>query len=151
MFYRCACGIRILPNPDGRFKDGLKCCRLCAGKARQRAKEGRDARAAAREQRRPVVKMLAAARARARARGLPFRLNPSHITIPTHCPVLGIALQSVALPGGDDASPSLDRIEPHLGYVPGNVVVVSARVNRIKNDATVEELTKIARFYEALG
>jgi hypothetical protein len=42
-------------------------------------------------------------------------------------------------------SPALDRIVPHLGYVPGNVVVVSHRANFIKNNATVDELELIAR------
>jgi hypothetical protein len=49
-----------------------------------------------------------------------------------------------------DASPELDRIVPSLGYVKGNVLVVSRRANRIKTDATVEELQQVASFYAAL-
>jgi hypothetical protein len=52
--------------------------------------------------------------------------------------------------GRTPSSPSLDRIVPSLGYVPGNVVVVSWKVNRIKCDASVDDLRKIADFYEKL-
>lgn len=40
----------------------------------------------------------------------------------------------------------LDRIEPSLGYVKGNVCWVNGRANRIKYNATVEELEAIIRF-----
>lgn len=48
-----------------------------------------------------------------------------------------------------DHTPTLDRIIPKLGYVPGNVIIVSARANRIRNDATVDELYKVYKFYAA--
>ena len=51
---------------------------------------------------------------------------------------------------GKDASPSIDRIIPTLGYVRGNVIVVSLKANRIKNDATPDELMEVARFYKEL-
>lgn len=37
-------------------------------------------------------------------------------------------------------SPTLDKIIPALGYVPGNVWVISHRANTIKSDASLEEL-----------
>jgi hypothetical protein len=46
-------------------------------------------------------------------------------------------------PGQDkptDNSPSLDKIIPSLGYVRGNVQVISQRANSIKRDATLAEL-----------
>ncbi|WP_145960516.1 hypothetical protein [Novosphingobium meiothermophilum] len=49
--------------------------------------------------------------------------------------------------GGGANSPSLDRIEPELGYVPGNTIVISNRANRLKSDATIDELRAIASFY----
>ena len=45
-------------------------------------------------------------------------------------------------------APSLDRLIPELGYVKGNIAVVSTRANIIKRDATPEELMKVAKFYE---
>ena len=39
---------------------------------------------------------------------------------------------------------SIDRIDSTKGYEKGNVWVISGRANRIKNDATPEELMRIA-------
>jgi hypothetical protein len=47
-------------------------------------------------------------------------------------------------------SPTIDRIDPRLGYVPGNVHVVSHRANRIKNNATLEEFEKICLNWKKL-
>lgn len=94
----------------------------------------------------PINVMLQSAKFRAKRDGLPFLLKRSDITIPDVCPVLGIKLQC-----GDrknhDAAPTLDRITSELGYVAGNVIVVSYRANRIKNDATLVELKQIHDFY----
>ena len=98
---------------------------------------------------RPVVHMLVRARSRAKAKGLAFALVAADVVIPVTCPVLGIPLR-VAKGLASDASPELDRIVPSLGYVRGNVLVVSRKANRIKTDATIEELQQVASFYAAL-
>jgi hypothetical protein len=95
--------------------------------------------------------MVSNAKTRAKRAGVPFAISPEDIVIPSHCPILGLALaRRLGRKGGCDQSPSLDRIVPELGYVPGNIVVISRRANRIKNDATIEELAAIADFY-AIG
>lgn len=43
----------------------------------------------------------------------------------------------------------MDRIIPELGYTKGNVVVISFRANRLKNDATYEELRALADYVGA--
>jgi hypothetical protein len=48
-----------------------------------------------------------------------------------------------------DTSPSLDKINPELGYVPGNVAIISYRANRIKNNGTAEEHRLIADWMDA--
>lgn len=94
--------------------------------------------------------MVRNARKRARETGVPFNITKKDITIPTHCPVLGIPLfQSVGRGGGDN-SPSLDKVRPEEGYVAGNVIVVSSKANRIKSNATIQELRDIASFYATL-
>lgn len=40
----------------------------------------------------------------------------------------------------------LDRFNPDIGYVEGNVVWINGRANRIKYNATVEELEKILTY-----
>lgn len=49
----------------------------------------------------------------------------------------------------DPACWSLDRKDNSLGYVKGNVVIVSLKANKIKRDATPLELRQVADFYEA--
>jgi hypothetical protein len=43
-----------------------------------------------------------------------------------------------------DASPSLDRMVPELGYVKGNVSLICWRCNRIKGIATADDLERVA-------
>ena len=43
--------------------------------------------------------------------------------------------------------PSLDRIVPKKGYITGNLVIVSDIVNRLKSDASLEDMEKILKFY----
>lgn len=83
-------------------------------------------------------------RSKSKKLGLDFDLTAEDIMIPTHCPVFGIEL---TWEGDRDSMPSIDRIENNRGYVKGNIIVVSFRANRIKSDATTEELLKLARFY----
>lgn len=92
-------------------------------------------------------KLIKLARHRAKSRNVPFSLTYRDIIIPEICPVLGIPLvhnkQKLC-----DGSATLDRIRPDIGYVVGNVIVVSIKANRIKNDATLDDLRKVLSFYE---
>jgi hypothetical protein len=80
---------------------------------------------------------------RCRAKGLPFDLDEEHLRslwVDT-CPALGIPLtRGTKGPGNAE----LDRFVPALGYTKGNVSFISSRANRIKVDATPEELRKVA-------
>lgn len=87
--------------------------------------------------------MVRAAKARADQKGIPFNLTPSDIQIPHTCPVLDIPIITGQRKATDN-SPSLDRVVPSMGYVRGNVIVISNRANRIKNNATVDELEAVA-------
>lgn len=79
-------------------------------------------------------------------RDLPFDLTKEDIPIPDVCPVLGIPLKVNPGHHNKDDSPSVDRIDPTKGYVKGNVAVISCKANRIKNDATLEELEKVCEW-----
>ena len=95
--------------------------------------------------------MVRNARSRAKKNRLPFALTVADIHIPDRCPVLGLRLKSNrGSKCAGDNSPSLDRIVPEKGYVSGNVIVVSNLANRIRNNATVEQLLKVATFYKFL-
>jgi hypothetical protein len=70
------------------------------------------------------------------------------IQIPEFCPALGIKLEwnTGRRASANRTSPSLDRVKPELGYVKGNVVVVSNRANHLRNNATAEELRRVAEY-----
>jgi hypothetical protein len=90
------------------------------------------------------------ARARASKRGLPFDLEPSDIFIPEHCPVLGIRLRPCS-GRMHPANATIDRVVPALGYVKGNIAVISWRANCLKRDARVDELEHVAAWMRAIG
>lgn len=97
----------------------------------------------------PEHHLLAHAKRRAKAKGIPFDLTLSDIHVPRYCPALGLELRvNEGIVGPD--SPSLDRIIPSLGYVKGNVIVVSHLANSIKSYATVQQLLLVASFYQQL-
>lgn len=95
--------------------------------------------------------MLNLARNRAKKQDVPFDLEPEDIFIPVFCPVLGIKLERASTGSGrNDNAPSLDRIIPTLGYVRGNVIVISNKANRMKSNGTAADLRRLADFYTKL-
>ena len=94
----------------------------------------------------PTFEMRRAAKKRARKRGLPFDLKRTDIVIPEYCPVLGIPLFKNAGRVGNN-SPTIDRIDPAKGYTKDNILVISYRANKLKGDATLDELKRIYSFF----
>lgn len=97
------------------------------------------------ERRKTGQRLLKAAK---RTSGLPFDIDAAYLDEiwPEDglCPVFGTPM----VRGGkrDDNSAELDRTDPEKGYVRGNVVWLSKRANRIKTDATLEELERVANY-----
>ena len=87
---------------------------------------------------------------RAKRKGLECDLKLEDIQIPDNCPVLGIPVFVESGKGRLPNIPSVDRIDNSKGYTRDNIVVVSWRANDLKRDATMEELTKIVRYYGGL-
>lgn len=97
----------------------------------------------------PAAGMWRRARARAKKIGLGFDITIDDLLpLPTHCPVFGSPL-CVSASRQDPNAYSLDRINNDRGYVKGNVIVMSYRANRLKNDGTAEEHEAIARWMRA--
>lgn len=87
-------------------------------------------------------------------RGVPFDLDKEYLeSIWTGvCPVLGLKLNVPLLESkgrGSNHTAHLDRKNPDLGYVRGNVCWLSGRANRIKYDATLTELRALVAWMEA--
>lgn len=91
-----------------------------------------------------VHSMLYRAKARAKMEALPFSITKADIVIPETCPALGIPLYGRSGSGCGDNSPSLDKIIPSLGYIPGNVIVISAKANMIKRNACAQDILDVA-------
>lgn len=98
-------------------------------------------------ERNPEQMLLSAARSRAKKKNIPFSLTVKDIVIPEVCPVLGIPLvRHFDQHGGLDDSPSIDRIIPELGYVEGNIQVISRLANNMKSNASPEQLLLFAKW-----
>ena len=100
--------------------------------------------------RNPAVPILNSIRVRSKRDGIPCDLTVDYLrrllAATRFCPVLGIPLEHKVngkRDGPRDNSPSVDRFEPARGYVVGNVFVISHRANRLKSDATRQELQKV--------
>lgn len=140
-------------NADHRrvYRNEYRAEHLDEERARRRKYQPRDTERQRRKRAEdPIRFMVYAAKARAKQQDVAFDLSPQDLTIPNVCPVLGILLERNNT-RQNDGSPTIDRIIPRNGYVRGNVIVVSAKANRIKNNATVEEIQQVADFYRTLA
>ena len=123
-------------------------------KVTNRCKRCHNVRAVAQQKRHPKYRelvMLNSARSRAKRAGIPCDITLDDITIPEVCPVLGIPLHHNTRKGASDNSPTLDKIIPEMGYVRGNIAVMSAKANRIKNDASLADLAAVTRWMLAVS
>lgn len=135
---QCECGV-LVAIPAARLKGGSN--KSCGCFRRDRA--GGLYRSHGKSKTAPYT-MFYDARKRALKLGLPFDIEPDDIQIPEICPALGIPLDGKTR----DRTPSLDRVIPKNGYVPGNICVISFRANRFKNDASIEEIKAVLSYIE---
>jgi hypothetical protein len=85
-------------------------------------------------------------KSRAKLHNIDFDISESEFQIPEFCPVLGIRLNTT-LGERTNATPTVDKKLPELGYVSGNVFIVSWLANRIKSDCTDPSVfEKIAKY-----
>lgn len=93
---------------------------------------------------------LNAIRHRCKKKNMAFNLTYEDLMIPEFCPILNIPLQNwgQANESGAFNSPSVDKIIPALGYVKGNVQIISNRANLMKNDATIENIQALLAYMQ---
>ena len=85
------------------------------------------------------------AKKRAKQKGINFNITKEDIVIPEFCPYLGIKLEESSNRYLDRSSvASLDRIIPELGYIKGNIEVISNLANTMKSNANKEQLIQFA-------
>lgn len=90
--------------------------------------------------------LLKNARVRAKQKQIPFDIILEDIIIPEYCPVFPTIKLDKENTETQDNSPSLDRIIPKLGYVKGNICVISHRANSVKSYGTAEEHDQVAEY-----
>lgn len=90
-------------------------------------------------------------KSRAVASGIPFSISSTDVLsvfpVDMICPALKIRM---VLGRYHPDNPSLDRLIPSKGYVVGNIAVICKLANRIKNDATLDELKLVAKWAKAV-
>jgi hypothetical protein len=152
--------IQFNPAPEPKLKKCTKCGEIklvekfSSDKSRKDGLHSHCKKCKAQDQQRRIncnreKNFLRVAKARAKKKGLDFNLEEKDIVIPAKCPVLGEPLK--VNKGGkcnSPNSPTLDRIDNSKGYVKGNVQIISWRANKIKADASLEELRKIVAHME---
>jgi len=128
---------------DKQKKDGLRAyCRVCM-KAKGTSEGAKKAQTKFTDNN-PESVMYSNAKQRAKREGLPFNLKPTDIDIPDVCPALGIPMKRSNVIS--EGSPTLDKVIPELGYIRGNIVVISNLANRMKSNHTSEQLQLVVNY-----
>ena len=130
------------------YKNNAKVIKASMKRYGQKNSERNAKRKQERRQENPAKYMLTMKKHNSKIAGIDFSLEVEDLLpLPSVCPVLGITLNYIVLGGKPrDNSPSIDRFDNSLGYVHGNVRVISNRANRLKSDGTQEEHLKIAEY-----
>ena len=100
-----------------------------------------------------VMMAVTRARKRAKTNNVPFNISTEYIIsiFPDKCPIFGTEFSIVGNKKTLPTSPSLDRINCTKGYVVGNVEVISMKANVIKQNATSEDISKVANWLKTKG
>ena len=92
----------------------------------------------------PEKWLLKQARKRAADKNLAFDLTLEDIVIPQRCPIMDVPLQYIPHQYSD-YSPSIDRKDSSKGYTKNNIWIISTIANRMKWNATKEQLLTFCR------
>lgn len=86
------------------------------------------------------------ARRRAKAAGLPFTIDVDWLVsiAPKTCVLFGTKLNYAGVRSAPDIA-TVDRIDNRFGYTPDNCWVISMLANRLKSNATLEQIETLAR------
>jgi len=144
---RCPVCKKVLPITEfgisrGRYDGRKYCCKSCESTLKKDF-----------HKKNPEISAFTNLRKRSKRKNIPMEVTVEDIkkAFPNDmiCPVLGIKME-VGLKNKNVNSPSIDKIIPEKGYVPGNIIVVSMKANLIKSFATPDEIIKVGKFYQKL-
>ncbi|MAJ22742.1 MAG: hypothetical protein CBC24_02665 [Candidatus Pelagibacter sp. TMED64] len=96
-----------------------------------------------------AVTACKASKRRAKIKNLPFNLTSNYLEsiYPKNsvCPILGYTMKVSNISLGK-LSPTLDRIDPRLGYVKGNVEFVTNIANLMMTSATGRDIKRFVKW-----
>jgi hypothetical protein len=161
---RCTSCLVDLIHPNNisthNIKNSTYLCRTCNNKQKYQQEKNRRKNKSFGDTSH-VADILKGVRKRAKKRKLEFSLRTKDIKklLSSNCPILGIKyeLNKTGLKWGNKegqnnwaTSLSVDRIDNNKGYIQGNIILVSSMANAIKNQATPDQIQKVATFYKKL-
>lgn len=97
----------------------------------------------------PEYTLLKPARDRAHRENVPFSIKESDIKINKNCPICDVIMFRSDIPGGTRYSPTMDKVIPELGYVPGNIAIICKLCNSTKGSGSAELHRKIASYIDS--
>jgi hypothetical protein len=92
------------------------------------------------------IHLLQQIKRQATHKGLEFNLTVSDIDWVETCPILDYKLDSFSVGGRKSETVSFDRKNPKVGYIKGNVFIISNRANMLKSDITIEQLERMINY-----
>lgn len=118
--------------------------------AKWRAKNDRSAYQTEYDKQRSTAnRVYRSCKTRAKQLNTPFTIQQSDIIVPDLCPICATKMQHSDVKGGSQISPTLDKIQPELGYVKGNIAVICKLCNSTKGSGSAELHRKIADYIDA--
>lgn len=93
----------------------------------------------------PEQLILERTKQNSKKRNKEFNIEIDDIVIPKYCPYLDVEISTNYDDRFEKNYYSIDRINSDLGYIKGNVQIVSRMANTMKNNATNEELITFAK------
>lgn len=130
-------------------KDWLKAYREQNNRWRRENPEAVRASWKKQKENNPEKWLFKQAKSRAKLKGHEFNLELQDIVIPEKCPIMGVKMEWIPY-GFNPYSPSIDRIDSTKGYTKDNIQVISSIANRMKWNATREQLITFCKGVLAL-
>lgn len=124
--------------PLRSFNVGSNTCIECISKKNKASRQAN-----------PIKAAWERAKARAKKNNIEFSITQDHVKAvwTDICPIYQIHLQTNE-GKSDGNSHSIDRINNNLGYIPGNIAIVSMRFNSEKRNLTPELLRRMLAYME---
>jgi hypothetical protein len=92
--------------------------------------------------------MLANLQAKCKRTGIECSITEGDIVIPARCPVFNTPFVIGGSVETRAQAPSIDRIDPNKGYIPGNVQVISFKANAMKQNASIADMIMLGKWAE---